>query len=207
MSSKRLTLPAPVTMAKTNGAPKRDLLGGSGTNRPVIDVAAEIERSRHIAFHYLLRRFRMSGEDAEDAIQDACLSLLKTSKPFEGRSKFTSYFVSIVINAARMQKRATNNPLHRRSLPLEFALGVPGTHDLLLEFKTKEQRKWIMEEINKLPPVFRKTMLTYYLQDKSVGETAEALGISISAVKARLKRGRTQLRTTALTQGNRQFRC
>jgi len=183
-------------MVMTNRTPKQAISIKAAKHHSVIDLAAETERAKSIAFNYLLRRFRMTHEDAEDVIQDACLSLLKTSKPFEGRSKFTSYFVAIVINAALMQKRATNSPLHTRSVPIDFALQVPSTHNPLHELETKKRREWILRKLSTLRPIFREAILMYYVKEKTVGETGKPLGISRSAVKARLKRGRAQMRST-----------
>jgi len=183
-------------MAITDHALKRSVSVNSGKTNSIIDLAAEIENAKQMAFNYLVGRFRMTGEDAEDAIQDACLSLLKTSKPFEGRAKFASYFLSVVINAARMQKRATNRRVQRRSVRIDFALELPGTDNPLHEFRTKEQREWVLRKLSMLPPILREAMLAYYLKEKSVAETAKALGISLSGVKARLKRGRALIRST-----------
>jgi RNA polymerase sigma-70 factor (ECF subfamily) len=169
---------------------------GWNTIHSAIDIATEIEHAKHVAFNYIVRRFRMSGDDAEDAIQDACLSLLKTSRPFEGRAKFASYFLSVVINAARMQKRTLNRGVQKRSVCIDFAIGVPSTSNPLQELRAKEQRKWILRKLSRLPPMLREAMFAYYLKERRVAETAKTLGISPSAVKARLKRGRALIRST-----------
>jgi len=50
--------------------------------------------------------------------------------------------------------------------------------------------------INRLGPTIRRTMLLRVIEERSVKETAQILGTSISAVKVRLFHGRQKLRET-----------
>jgi len=47
--------------------------------------------------------------------------------------------------------------------------------------------------INTLPSTFRSVVVTRYLQERSVEETANSLGISVAATKSRLTRARRHL--------------
>ena len=159
-----------------------------------MNLASEIEQAKPMAMKYIVSKFRLSREDAEDAFQDACVSLLKSSKPFEGRSLFRTYLTAIVINAVRMQKRKCENAMNRLSVPISQDLAVPAADDPLYDLEIKARREWVLHKIDGLRPIVRSAVLTYYFEHKTVEETARTLGISIAATKARLKRGRDSIR-------------
>src|SRR5260370_18688654 len=59
-----------------------------------------------------------------------------------------------------------------------------------------ERTELLTAAINRLRPTIRRTMLLRDMEERSVEETAQILGTSISAVKARLFHGRQKLRKT-----------
>jgi RNA polymerase sigma factor (sigma-70 family) len=60
-----------------------------------------------------------------------------------------------------------------------------------------EQRAALKGAIAKLRPTLRNVVELYDLQERSLHETAEALGISLAATKGRLFHARAALRRTA----------
>ncbi|WP_343518559.1 RNA polymerase sigma factor [Sphingomonas sp.] len=55
--------------------------------------------------------------------------------------------------------------------------------------------------LERLPPIEREILTLFYLQELSIAEVAEALGIASGTVKSRLHRARHQLRQELETQG------
>jgi RNA polymerase sigma-70 factor (ECF subfamily) len=63
-------------------------------------------------------------------------------------------------------------------------------------FWRRERTKLLTEAINRLGPKIRRTILLSVIEERSLEETAQILGTSISAVKSRLFQGRQKLRGT-----------
>lgn len=152
-----------------------------------MNLGAEIEASMPLAMNYLIRHYGSSIEEAEDSVQDAALSILRTTKPFEGRSRFRTYFLTAAINAARQRFRSRERHAEETLDGKDF----PCADDQLRDYVTAEEHALLIQWINGIPhAAVRMAMDAHYLEDKSVAEISAGLGISIPAVKSRLNRGR-----------------
>ena len=146
--------------------------------------------------------------DAEDATQEAFLKSYSHLGTFQGDSRFYTWLVRIAANEALMRLR--------KRRPGEFSLDEPiaGEEDLmprdLEEWRPNPEQQYaqteidgfINEAIEKLEPDFRIVLMLRDVEEMSTEETAEALGMSIPAVKSRLLRARLKLRQRL----NRHFR-
>lgn len=146
--------------------------------------------------------------DAEDATQEAFLKSYTHLGTFQGDSRFYTWLVRIAANEALMRLR--------KRRPGEFSIDEPvaGDEDLMprdLEewgpnpeqrFAQTEIEQIINEAIEKLDADFRIVFLLRDVEEMSTEETADALGMSIPAVKSRLLRARLKLRQKL----NRHFR-
>jgi RNA polymerase sigma-70 factor (ECF subfamily) len=156
----------------------------------------------------LTRNITGNHEDAEDAMQDAFLKAYAHLPDFHGDSRFYTWLVRIAANEALMRLR--------KRRPNQFSLDEPseGDTDLfpreLEEWGPTPEQRYAQTEIqtivgdliDRLEPQFRIVFLLRDFEELSTQETAEALGISVSAVKSRLLRARLKLREKL----NRHFR-
>jgi RNA polymerase sigma-70 factor, ECF subfamily len=156
----------------------------------------------------LTRNITGNHEDAEDAMQDAFLKAYAHLQDFHGDSRFYTWLVRIAANEALMRLR--------KRRPNQFSLDEPieGDTDLfpreLEDWGPTPEQKYAQTElqgivgevIDRLEPDFRIVFLLRDFEELSTQETAEALGISVSAVKSRLLRARLKLREKL----NRHFR-
>ena len=150
-------------------------------------------------------RITRNREDAEDAVQDAFLSAFVHLRDFDGRSKFATWLTRIAINAALGKLRKKHG---MRELPMD----EPGTGD---EFRSRfevpdrapnpeetfhrnERKGIVMAALERLRPRARKVVEFNQLQERSTHETAQMLGISAAAVKARMFHARIALRRMPL---------
>ena len=149
-------------------------------------------------------RITKTREDAEDAVQDTLLRAFVHMDDFEGRSNFGTWLTRIAINSALMI-------LRRKRASLEIAIGCnndSGSDDLSYEIndhapdpetrlaQTEEQRI-LRTAIQRLPPNLR-AVVQIHLQGRTMRETAEALGISLSAAKGRMFHAKKALRRSAI---------
>jgi RNA polymerase sigma-70 factor (ECF subfamily) len=164
------------------------------------------------AFEQLVRRYdrnvfriaqhiTQNREDAEDVVQDAFLKAYENLARFQEQSKFYTWLVRIAVNEALMRLRR-RRPERMVSLdediktdedtmPREVADWSPNPEQL---FSQAELKDILTRTIQGLPSGFRTVFVLRDVEGLSTEETAEALDLSIPAVKSRLLRARLQLR-------------
>lgn len=151
----------------------------------------------------LAMRMLRNQQDAEDALQETFLQVYRGLKNFEGRSSFSTWLFRLATNVCLMKIRhkGIEPP---QLLPLEEYLPQheEGQHPPLQDWPdlpdeillNKESREKMMEALEKLPPEYRAVFVLRDLEGLSNAQTAEAIGISVPAVKSRLHRARLALR-------------
>lgn len=165
-------------------------------------VAAHQERVYRLAL-------RMVGteSDAQEVVQDALLSAWRNLQKFEGKSQFGSWLYRIAANAALMMLR-TRRRHPQVSMEDVTALGADeaGTNGFGAaagddwskrpddQLQSTELRAAIQAAVDELPESSRAVFLVRDVEGLSTEETAEALGLSVPAVKTRLHRARLSLR-------------
>jgi RNA polymerase sigma-70 factor, ECF subfamily len=184
-------------------------------NEPVSDELALVNAAKAgdvSAFEQLVKRydrnvFRIaqhithSREDAEDVVQEAFLKAYSNLAQFQGQSKFYTWLVRIAVNEALMKLRRRRPErfvsldedvkTEEDSLPREVADWSPNPEQL---YNQSELRDILSRTIQGLPPTFRTVFVLRDVEGLSTEETAEALDLSVPAVKSRLLRARLQLR-------------
>lgn len=123
----------------------------------------------------------MNYADAEDCFQNVFVKLYTDSPLFSDENHLKAWLIRVSINEC-------NSFLRKRSLfvPFDNAKKVKVDFD--------EDRIDISWALLKTPQKYRDVLYLYYCEQYRVGEIAEILGISESAVKQRLKRGREKLK-------------
>jgi RNA polymerase sigma-70 factor (ECF subfamily) len=138
--------------------------------------------------------------DAEDVAQEAFLKAFRNLANFRGESKFSTWLISITLNEARGRLRSKKNvKLESLDEPREGEGTV--TPALLRDWREipsealerQEIRQMLQQAITDLPLIYREVFLLRDVEDLSVNQSAEALGISVASVKVRLHRARMML--------------
>jgi RNA polymerase sigma-70 factor (ECF subfamily) len=158
----------------------------------------------------LARNITQNDEDAEDVLQDAFLKAYTHLDNFHGDSKFYTWIVRIAVNEALMKLRKRRGD-RMVSLDEEIELGEESvTREIAVwdgnpeqTYSQEELRKYLDDAIQSLKPTFRSVFQLRDVEELSTEETAEALGLSIPAVKSRLLRARLQLRERLTRQFKR----
>lgn len=149
----------------------------------------------------LAQHITQNQEDAEDVLQEAFLKAYTHLDSFAGNSKFYTWIVRIAVNESLMK-------LRKRKSDKLVSLDEPvdtGEEEVVREIAVWEQtpenkfgqtelRKILDDTIDELDPIYRTVFLLRDVEELSTEETAEALGLSVPAVKSRLLRARLQLR-------------
>jgi len=130
---------------------------------------------------------------AEDISEETFIKLYFKSGTFKGKSKFTTWLYSITANTAKNHLRSINKKHNDISvediLTLKSNTAEP---DRKAEASLISQR--INEAIEKLPERQREVFTMRYINEFSIDETADVLGITQGAVKANLSFAISKLR-------------
>jgi RNA polymerase sigma-70 factor (ECF subfamily) len=147
---------------------------------------------------WVAHRITRHREDAQDAVQESFLSAYVHLKKFDERAKFSTWLTRIATNAALMKirkKRVSREVgVEDPADAVELSDSVPNPEEICAR---AEQRTALKDAIAKLRPTLRSVVELYDLQERSLHETAEALGISAAAAKGRLFHARAALRRVA----------
>ena len=139
-------------------------------------------------------------EDAEDVMQEAFLKSYQHLDEFQGNSRFYTWLVRIAVNQAlmKLRKRRPNQisldedvDTGEDTIPREVEDWGPSPED---RYEQSELGDILNTTIAELEPPFRIVFQLRDIEELSTEETAEALGLSIPAVKSRLLRARLKLR-------------
>jgi RNA polymerase sigma-70 factor (ECF subfamily) len=193
-------------------------MSGTAENRDETQIIASILAGDTQKFHELIRPHERSvyamalsllhnEADAEDAAQEAFLKAFRNLAKFRGDSKFSTWLVSITLNEARSRLRSRKNvKLDSLDEPPEDQGNVSPA--LLRDWREipsealerGEVRQLLQRAITDLPLIYREVFLLRDVEELSVNESAEALGITIASVKVRLHRARIMLQKKLVPQ-------
>ena len=140
-------------------------------------------------YMYLLYRLCYSillvREDAEDAVQDVFLKYYRRQPTFADEDHEKAWFIRVAVNHCK-------DILRRRKLR-EF-IPLSEVEELLAEKEVEADDSGVFQALYELTDRYRIVMILHYLEGYPVKEVAKLCGLTQSAVKMRLSRGREQLK-------------
>lgn len=162
------------------------------------DLIRDYQRAVFMTARVILR----NDADAEEVAQETFLKALRHLPAFRGEARFSTWLERIAINEARMRLRRSRT--EKFDSIDEEAEGEDGFYVPLIlsdwreipseSLERKEIRELLQRAIAQLAPKYREVLVLRDIEEKSIAETAELLGLTIAAVKTRLLRARLQLR-------------
>ncbi len=176
-------------------------------NRGITEAVSDADlleagaHGKHEAFGELYARHRRylwtvalrttgDPDDADDALQDALLSIVRTASSFRCDSSVLVWMHRVVVNSCfdRLRRRryhdGTPLPEFEEALPNRVRSDFTDRIDLRLS---------IGRALDVLPRAQREAIVAIDFEGRSVDETAQLLGIAPGTVKSRCARGRAKL--------------
>ena len=160
------------------------------------------------------RRIVRNREDAEDAAQECFLNAFIHLNDFDGRSRFATWLTRIAINAALMKLRKNRaarevpidepNPSSEPVAQREFRHDAPDPEQ---SCSLGERKQIVQSAISGLRPRTRNVVELIHLQEHSIRETAQILGVSTGAVKTRIFHAKIALHRMPLLQSVGSSHC
>jgi RNA polymerase sigma-70 factor, ECF subfamily len=140
--------------------------------------------------------------DAEEVAQEAVLKAFKGVSRFRQEAKFSTWLIQIAINEAKMKLRKDRRHPYESIeegqqndegdyMPKDFADWREIPSEAL---EQKELRKALTPALDSLSSKYRTILILRDVQQLSITETAQVLGLSEANVKTRLCRARLQMR-------------
>lgn len=164
-------------------------------------VASFVRAAEGRRAHYLRLAHRVTPchEEAEDIVQEALLRAFRSLPYFRGEAQMTTWLQTIVQNAAREWLRERRGvrlvSMERDDDSETVAIDVPDPGQTPEgHFERTELRQILLTEIGNLSSACRKALRMCALEGASQEQAANALEVSVAAIKARVFSARRQLR-------------
>jgi RNA polymerase sigma-70 factor, ECF subfamily len=164
------------------------------------DALDQLLRRHHDRLHAVCRRIAGGSRDADDALQEALIRIVRGIESFDGRSSFSTWAYRIATNTAldEIRKRNRRPQLHRTERSAdsdEHGNRDDDQADALAHRRVEAvvDRLVIDEAIAALPDDYRVAVVLRDVADLDYDEIAEVLGVPIGTVKSRIARGRARL--------------
>ena len=146
-------------------------------------------------------------DDAQDVVQETFIKVFQNLAQLRADSKFSTWLYRIVVNQFLMELRK-----QRRRSPAAIELSIDGDEEGQApidfsdwrpnpeeQYKESELRDLLSRLLMDLRPALRVVFVMHDVEGQSLQETAEALALSVSAVKTRSLRARLYLRERLTT--------
>ena len=152
-------------------------------------------RIRRIAF-----RITRNREDAKDVVQECFKNAFACFHSFRGQSRFSTWLARIATNCALMKIRARRRELVPLDDSIEALVSVKYRHVLRSNltpeesYSRREVESILAEEMARLEPKLQSALHLFLMEGLMTRDAAKVLGISNSALKARVYRARLALR-------------
>ena len=119
--------------------------------------------------------------DAEDAVQETFIKLVQRTVAFDSADHEKAWLITVATNKCRDMLR------YRQRHKTE-------SEELLQGYFIEKNDSGILEALSELDEKYRLILVLYYVEDYKIDQISEITGISVSAVKMRLSRGRKLLK-------------
>src|SRR5689334_2881546 len=181
------------------------------------EVVARVLAGETALFEILMRRYnqrlyrisrvilRNDGE-AEDVMQDAYVRAYEHLDQFAGKAAFSTWLTRIAIHEALARRRRRGRMDELDALPEngDFMSILKSTAPTPEAGTAQAEARELLEKaIDHLPEAYRTVVMLREVEEMSVAETAESLGVSDAVVKTRLHRAHAMLRKDLYTRATR----
>ena len=174
------------------------LASKAGDSAAFEELVARYDRKVfRIAYHILHNQ-----DDAQDLVQETFIKVFQNLGQFRADSKFSTWLYRIVVNQSLMELRKQ----HRKT-PTAIDLSIDGDEEGQLpidisdwrpnpeeQYKESELRDLLTRLLMDLRPALRVVFIMHDIEGQPLREIADALDLTISAVKTRSLRARLCLR-------------
>ena len=122
-----------------------------------------------------------NSADAEDAVQETFIKLVQKAPEFDSEGHEKAWLITVATNKCRDMLRYKTR--HKTE-----------SEEILQNYFIEKHDSGILEALLELSEKYRIILVLYYVEDYKIDEISKISGLSVSAVKMRLSRGRKLLK-------------
>jgi RNA polymerase sigma-70 factor (ECF subfamily) len=149
-----------------------------------------------------LLRYPVSDEDRRDLLQATLMQIVRRLGSFRAEASFSTWLFRVTANEALMLMRSRRRHRARfiEGLEWEELATLPAMNDTDridddLGVSARQRDERVRDALGELPEDYRDVVIAHYHMDLGLQEIADRLAITESAVRSRLHRARSRLRT------------
>lgn len=149
-----------------------------------------------------LLRYPVSDEDRRDLLQATLMQIVRRLGSFRAESSFSTWLFRVTANEALMLMRSRRRHRARvvEGLDWEELATLPSMNDneqvqVDVGVAARERDARVRDALKELPDDYRDVVVAHYHMDLGLQEIADRLDITESAVRSRLHRARSRLRS------------
>jgi len=162
------------------------------------DLVRPYERAVYVTAYAILR----NHADAEETAQETMIKALTRLNQLHAPEKFKAWLLQIAVNEARLKRRNSHaqkyeslerdgNENEEHFMPRDFADWRERPSE---NIDRKEIRRTIGIALQELSPIYREVFVLRDVQQMSIADCADLLGVAEQVVKVRLHRARLMMR-------------
>lgn len=162
-------------------------------NRVLKTIKPHVERQ--------LLRYPVTDEDRRDLLQATLLQIVRRLGSFRAEASFSTWLFRVTANEALMLMRSRRRHRARfvEGVEWEDLATLPAMNDTAdeadLGAAARQRDERVREALVELPEDYRDVVIAHYHMDLGLQEIADRLSITESAVRSRLHRARSRLRS------------
>ena len=148
-----------------------------------------------------LATYGLDPQERADALQNALLQVVRGLGSFREEARLSTWVFRLTANEALMLLRSRRRSSGRLVADLVLAdlgslPGMPAPPEPDAALCTARSAARVHREIERLPAHYRAVVVAHYLDELDLEEASRRLGVSTSALKARLWRARSSMRAS-----------
>jgi RNA polymerase sigma-70 factor (ECF subfamily) len=153
---------------------------------------AEQVCERYFAFVWRnVRRLGVAEGAVDDVVQDVLLVVHRRFSEFEWRSSLETWLFGILLRIVSRHRRSVKR---REAEPLDERLGqVLAAEDMVRELEHRDAARLLHRLLDNLSDEKRAMVVAVEIEQMTIPEAAEALGIPLTTAQTRLRTGRREL--------------
>jgi RNA polymerase sigma-70 factor (ECF subfamily) len=179
------------------------------TDEQLVDAArggderafSELFTRHHGRLLMLALQYRLTAQDAEDAVQQAMLKAWQGLAGFRGESRFATWITRVLMNEVfqlqRKRGRMRLEEMESATLAAVLEAGsslTPRQMSQEQRLLAKERNRVVHAALRSLPESLRSVLLMQVFEERSLEEIAAELKRPVATVKSRRHRARLELR-------------
>lgn len=188
----------------TGGAAPRELVSPDVVERCTRgDEAAwrDLVEATHRDVYTLCLRILGDPHDAAEATQDTYLKVWRNLRGFRGDAAFSTWLYRVATNTAISKHRGRSRRRSREAgVGEEVMEQIPATGSVEAAAGAKIEVARLEDALQALPPMYREAVVLRDVYGLGIDELSKQLGISETAAKVRVHRGRKKLKDMLFTE-------